>query len=345
MAGASAPPAVTATFTVGDTNPRKAKTTCSTSCSQRSRSCARATPQNKLEIVRASQNLGECVNDAPALKQGGVGVAMGKNCSDVAREAANIILMDDNFSSIVRGIEQGRTICDNLKKAIAYTLTHLWPEIVSVALNLVVGMPVAFTTLQILSVNLVTELGPAISLANDGPENDIMSRPPRNMKKDKIISPALLTYAYVIADMVNTDNCFLAYATVFWCYGISMSEIYGSGDDYWKSYAPNFCYDDNGAACLSESEQKSLIAQACGSWYIALVLGQLFHVWMCKTCRTSIFRCDVFSNVVMVYGTLLSVTLAVVIVYVPSVNDVMGAELVDYAPWLLALGTGVITWL
>ncbi|GAB9476274.1 putative hydrolase [Globisporangium polare] len=316
---------------------------------------ARTTPQHKLEIVRASQNLGECVgvtgdgvNDAPALKQGDVGVAMGKNGSDVAREAADIILMDDNFSSIVRGIEQGRTIYDNLKKTIAYTLTHLWPEIAPVALKLVVGMPAALTALQILSVDLLTELGPAISLAYEGPENDIMSRPPRNMKKDKLMSQALLTYAYVLAGMVNTLGCFLAYATVFWSRGISMSDICGSGDDYWQDDAPEFCFNDgaNGAStCLDESEQKSLLAQACGSWYIALVMGQFFHVWMCKTRRISIFRHGIFNNIVMVYGTLLSVTLAVILVYVPSVNDVMGAEPATYAPWLFALGTGAITWL
>lgn len=75
------------------------------------------------------------------------------------------------------------------------------------------------------------------------------------------------------------------------------------------------------------------------------MLGQFFHVWMCKTHRTSIFRRGVFNNVVMVYGTLLSVTLAVVLVYVPSMNDVMGAASADYAPWLLALGTGAIPWL
>uniref|UniRef100_K3X9U5 Cation-transporting P-type ATPase C-terminal domain-containing protein n=1 Tax=Globisporangium ultimum (strain ATCC 200006 / CBS 805.95 / DAOM BR144) TaxID=431595 RepID=K3X9U5_GLOUD len=115
---------------------------------------ARTTPQHKLEIVRASQELGECVgvteddvNGAPVLKQADVGVAMGTNGSDVAREAADIILMDDNFSTIVRGIEQGRTIYGNLKKKTGYTLTHLWPEIAPATLNLAFGMPAALTSL------------------------------------------------------------------------------------------------------------------------------------------------------------------------------------------------------
>ncbi|KAF1319924.1 putative hydrolase, partial [Globisporangium splendens] len=311
---------------------------------------ARVTPQHKLEIVRASQELGECVgvtgdgvNDAPALKQADVGVAMGKNGSDVAREAADIILMDDNFSSIVRGIEQGRTIYDNLKKTIGYTLTHLWPEVAPVALNLSFGMPSALTSLQILSVDLATELGPAISLAYEGPENDIMSRPPRDMKKDKLMSSPLLLYSYMIAGMINVCGCFLAYASVFWRNGISLSDIYLSADIYWQDDAPDFCTAD-GTKCFTETQQDDILAEACGSWYIALVICQFFHVWMCKTRRVSIFEHGLFNNAVMIYGTLLSVSIAVILTYVPSIQDVMGSASADYVPWLTALGTGTITW-
>lgn len=312
---------------------------------------ARTTPQHKLEIVRASQELGECVgvtgdgvNDAPALKQGDVGVAMGKNGSDVAREAADIILMDDNFSSIVRGIEQGRTIYDNLKKTIAYTLTHLWPEIAPVALNLAFGMPAALTSLQILSVDLATELGPAISLAYEGPENDIMSRPPRDMKKDRLMSSPLLLYSYMIAGMVNVCGCFLAYAAVFWRHDISLSELYLSADEFWQTDAPAFC-NASGTRCFTETEQKDILAEACGSWYIALVVCQFFHVWTCKTRRISILKHGLLNNTVMIYGTLLSLSIAVILVYVPNLQDVMGSASVDYLPWLIALGTGSITWL
>jgi sodium/potassium-transporting ATPase subunit alpha len=94
-----------------------------------------------------------------------VGVAMGLNGSDVAREAADVVLMDDNFASIVTAIEQGRLVFDNLIKTIAYTLTHLWPEIFPVLLWLGVGMPKGLTSIQILSIDLGTELAPAISLA------------------------------------------------------------------------------------------------------------------------------------------------------------------------------------
>ncbi|TYZ65115.1 hypothetical protein PybrP1_005692, partial [[Pythium] brassicae (nom. inval.)] len=240
---------------------------------------ARTTPQHKLQIVRASQSLGECVGVAP------------------------------------------------------------------VAMNLAFGMPAALTSLQILSVDLGTELGPAISLAYEGPESDIMSRPPRDMKKDKLMSWPMLLYSYMIAGMINTAGCFLAYASVFWGRGISLSELYMSGDDYWKTDAPDFCFGESNATCLSESEQEDVIAEACGSWYIALVLCQFFHIWMCKTRRASIFRHGVFNNIVMVYGTLVSVLLAIILVYVPNVNDVMGALPAEYLPWIIVLCSGSATWL
>ncbi|KAG2533202.1 hypothetical protein JM18_000637 [Phytophthora kernoviae] len=214
---------------------------------------ARTTPQHKLQIVEASQELGLCVgvtgdgvNDAPALKQANVGVAMGLNGSDVARQAADIIIMDDNFSSIVRGVEQGRVIYDNLKKTIAYTLTHLWPEIFPLVISLAFGMPYGMTSLQILSIDLGTELGPAISIAYESAECDVMKRPPRDLKKDRLVSKSMLIYAYVVAGMVNAAGCLVAYGSVFWRKGVSFSDLFLSTDDYWKSDAKTFCDEAGG---------------------------------------------------------------------------------------------------
>ena len=126
---------------------------------------ARTSPQQKLKLVENYQRRGEVVavtgdgvNDSPALKRAQIGVAMGsENASDVAREAADIILMDDNFASIVGAIEEGRTLFDNLKKTIAYTLAHLWPELIPVFLNLAFSFPLGMNGLLILTIDLLTE--------------------------------------------------------------------------------------------------------------------------------------------------------------------------------------------
>lgn len=126
---------------------------------------ARTTPQHKLLITEKCQErkevvcmTGDGVNDAPALKRADIGVAMGVNGSEVAREASDVILMDDNFASIVLGVEAGRQLFDNLKKTIAYTLCHLAPEILPILLTLALGFPPLLSSLQILSVDLFTEV-------------------------------------------------------------------------------------------------------------------------------------------------------------------------------------------
>ena len=105
------------------------------------------------------------MNDAIALKKSHIGIAMGDGGSALAKEAADVLFMDDNFNSVLIGIEQGRILFDNLKKAIAYTMTHLWPELLPLILSFIINMPQGLSPIQLLSIDLFTELGPAISLA------------------------------------------------------------------------------------------------------------------------------------------------------------------------------------
>lgn len=141
---------------------------------------ARTTPSQKLLIVDACQRAGHVVavtgdgvNDSPAIKKADIGIAMGSG-SDVAKNAADMLLLDDNFSSIVNGVEEGRVIFDNLKKSICYTLSSNIPELVPFLSFIIVQCPLPLSTILILCVDIGTDMFPAVSFAYEGPELDIM---------------------------------------------------------------------------------------------------------------------------------------------------------------------------
>ncbi len=264
---------------------------------------------------------------------------MGLNGSDVAREAADVVLMDDNFASIVTAIEQGRLVFDNLIKTIAYTLTHLWPEIFPVLLWLGVGMPKGLTSIQILSIDLGTELAPAISLAYEKQEQDLMRRKPRNVKNSKLASPQLLVYAYLIAGVLVGLAGYVSYILVFNSYGISQSDLVGSADKYFLENAPIFC--SSSGKCYEYKEQLKILAEADAAWHIIIVMSQFFHIWLCRTRNTSVFKHG-FSNIVTIYGVILELALILVFVYVPKVQGVWGSTDVSWEPWIISLITGII---
>merc|ERR1711884_15682 len=161
---------------------------------------ARTSPQQKLIIVEGCQRMGaivavtgDGVNDSPALKKADIGVAMGIAGSDVSKQAADMILLDDNFASIVTGVEEGRLIFDNLKKSIAYTLTSNIPEISPFLIFILADIPLPLGTVTILCIDLGTDMVPAISMAYEKAESDIMKRPPRNPFTDKLVNERLIS--------------------------------------------------------------------------------------------------------------------------------------------------------
>ena len=194
---------------------------------------ARTTPSQKLLIVDACQRLGHVVavtgdgvNDSPAIKQADIGIAMGSG-SDVARNAADMLLLDDNFSSIVSGVEEGRLIFDNLKKSIAYTLSSNIPEISPFLFFMMFQIPQPLSTVLILCIDLGTDMIPAISFAYENPELDIMERYPRNSKRDHLVNSKLISFAYLQIGIVQAAAGFFTYFYIMHDYGFKPGTLFG----------------------------------------------------------------------------------------------------------------------
>ncbi|ETO18591.1 P-type ATPase [Reticulomyxa filosa] len=260
---------------------------------------ARTTPEQKLAIVEHLQAMGHVVavtgdgvNDAPALKKADIGVAMGINGSDVARSAGAIILMDDDFSSIVVGIREGRLLFDNIMNTIAYTLTHLLPEVMPTVLNIVFDLPLAMGSVPVLAIDCGTELAPAIALAYEKAESDVMLRKPRDSKKDRLVTLRLMAYSYAVCGIVEFLVGWLGFMLVFKYHDIPMKDLIWSATDYWATDSNDY-HLSNGKV-LSASQQVEILNQGQAMYWFLIVSAQFFHVFFVRTRNQSVFTRGLF---------------------------------------------------
>lgn len=224
---------------------------------------ARTSPQQKLLIVENCQRrheivavTGDGVNDSPALKKADIGVAMGIMGSEVSKEAADMILLDDNFASIVSGVEEGRIIFDNLKKSIAYALAANIPELIPFLLSIIIRIPLPLSTVLMIAICLGTDMVPAISMAYEGAESDIMARTPRNARVDRLVTKKLMSFAYLQTGILEAAGGMFTYFVVMNDFGYSPTILPGLG--YGSNYGQQvlWCKTSGGQYCSTGGRHK-----------------------------------------------------------------------------------------
>ncbi|XP_021944102.1 sodium/potassium-transporting ATPase subunit alpha isoform X2 [Folsomia candida] len=288
---------------------------------------ARTSPQQKLIIVEGCQRqgaivavTGDGVNDSPALKKADIGVAMGIAGSDVSKQAADMILLDDNFASIVTGVEEGRLIFDNLKKSIAYTLTSNIPEISPFLLFILASVPLPLGTVTILCIDLGTDMIPAISLAYEKSESDIMKRQPRDPFHDKLVNERLISMAYGQIGMIQAAAGFFTYFIIMAENGFLPSKLFGIRKQ-WDSKGVNDLEDSYGQE-WTYTDRKKLEYTCHTAFFVAIVVVQWADLIICKTRRNSIVH-QGMNNWVLNFGLVFETVLAAILSYTPGMETAL----------------------
>jgi len=283
---------------------------------------ARVAPADKLRVVTALKELGEIVavtgdgvNDAPALRRADIGVAMGLSGTDVAKEAAVMVLLDDSFATIVKAVERGRAVYTNIRRFLVYLFTHNLGELFPIVFATLAGLPVVpLNALQILSIDLGSDVLPALALGAEEPEPGLLDQPPRP-RGERLMSRSLIG-----------RFAFLG----------SIQAVGATASFYFALYASGWRWGD------SISSSSHLYHQAITMTQAAIVFSQVFNGLAVRTDRQSVFAVGLFSNRLLVFAEALGVGIMLAISYAPPLQSLFGTAALPASWWAVPAAFGLL---